>query len=243
MDEEPRRYDLRELYAGESAFRQYRRMIAGERASTVTLIWHEIVLTLLGSLPGLLGIALRRLCYGLLFPGLRGAFLGKSVALRSPHHVCLGRDVMIDDHVQLFATSRAPAAIELGDGCFVRSFASLNAGPPDGYIRIGKGSSIGQYVLLYGNGGLDIGENVMIAGFASVIASSHNYDEPDIPINAQGYTARGIHIEDNVWIGAGARILDGVTIGCGAIVGANAVVNRSVAPGTRVGGVPARVLS
>jgi serine O-acetyltransferase len=35
-------------------------------------------------------------------------------------------------------------------------------------------------------------------------------------------------IEDNVWIGAGAKILGPVTVGRGAIVGANAVVTRDV---------------
>jgi acetyltransferase-like isoleucine patch superfamily enzyme len=149
---------------------------------------------------------------------------------------------VIDDYVQLIATSRQSSAIDLADGCLVRSFASLNSGPPEGYIRVGRGSSIGQHALLYGHGGLDIGENVMIAGHSSIIASSHVFTDTSIPMNEQGFSAHGIRIEDNVWIGAGARILDGVTIGTGAVIGANAVVNRSVPPGARVGGVPARVL-
>lgn len=49
-----------------------------------------------------------------------------------------------------------------------------------------------------------------------------------------------IHIEENVWIGAGAIILPGVRIGAGAIVAAGAVVTKNVAPRTVVAGVPAR---
>lgn len=49
-----------------------------------------------------------------------------------------------------------------------------------------------------------------------------------------------IDIRDNVFIGYGAIVLPGVTIGPNAIVAAGAVVNRDVAPGTIVGGVPAR---
>lgn len=45
---------------------------------------------------------------------------------------------------------------------------------------------------------------------------------------------------DGAEIGAGAVILGAVKVGAGAIVGANAVVRRDVAPGTIVGGVPAR---
>lgn len=49
-----------------------------------------------------------------------------------------------------------------------------------------------------------------------------------------------IDIRDNVFIGYGAVVLPGVTIGPNAIVAAGAVVNRDVAPGDIVGGVPAR---
>lgn len=41
------------------------------------------------------------------------------------------------------------------------------------------------------------------------------------------------------WIGTGAVVLPGVTVGEGAVVGANSVVTKDVAPYTVVGGVPA----
>jgi len=50
-----------------------------------------------------------------------------------------------------------------------------------------------------------------------------------------------VHIEDNVWIGAGAVILPGVRIGRGSIVAAGAVVREDVPPGALVAGVPAKV--
>ena len=49
-----------------------------------------------------------------------------------------------------------------------------------------------------------------------------------------------IDIRDNVFIGYGAIILPDVTIGPNAIVAAGAVVNRDVAPGNIVAGVPAK---
>jgi acetyltransferase-like isoleucine patch superfamily enzyme len=49
-----------------------------------------------------------------------------------------------------------------------------------------------------------------------------------------------IDIRDNVFIGYGAIVLPGVTIGPNAIVAAGAVVNRDVAAGLIVGGIPAK---
>jgi acetyltransferase-like isoleucine patch superfamily enzyme len=51
-----------------------------------------------------------------------------------------------------------------------------------------------------------------------------------------------ITIESDAWIGTGAVILPNVTIGEGAVVGANSVVTKNVAPYTVVGGVPAHFI-
>jgi len=48
-----------------------------------------------------------------------------------------------------------------------------------------------------------------------------------------------ITIDSDAWIGTGAVILPNITIGEGAVVGANSVVTKNVAPYTVVGGVPA----
>lgn len=49
-----------------------------------------------------------------------------------------------------------------------------------------------------------------------------------------------VDIKNNVFVGWQAIIMPGVTIGPNAIVAAGAVVTKDVAPGTMVGGVPAR---
>ena len=54
--------------------------------------------------------------------------------------------------------------------------------------------------------------------------------------------SRPVTIGHDVWIGHGAVILPGLGIGNGAVIGANAVVTRDVAPYDIVAGVPARRL-
>lgn len=50
-------------------------------------------------------------------------------------------------------------------------------------------------------------------------------------------------IEDNVYIGAGARILGGINIGNNSIIAPNAVVTRDVNPCSVVGGIPAKLIT
>jgi serine O-acetyltransferase len=49
-------------------------------------------------------------------------------------------------------------------------------------------------------------------------------------------------IGDDVYIGAGAKILGPVEVGSNCVIGANAVVVKSVPPGCVVAGVPARII-
>lgn len=62
------------------------------------------------------------------------------------------------------------------------------------------------------------------------------------PENPEDRLGAPIILEDNVWIGTRAIILKGVTIGEGAVIGAGAVVTRSIPSTTLAVGVPAKVI-
>jgi acetyltransferase-like isoleucine patch superfamily enzyme len=128
--------------------------------------------------------------------------------------------------------------IKIGAGSVIRPYAQIHSW--GGFVEIGDRCSINAFTILYGTGGIRIGNLVRIAAHTVIVASAHKFDAIEVPICAQGFTAQGITIEDDVWVGAGCIILDGVRIGQGAIIAANSVVRRDVAPYEIVGGVPAR---
>lgn len=111
-----------------------------------------------------------------------------------------------------------------------------------GNIEVGERCSINPYTIVYGHGGVKIGNNVLIAAHCVIIPANHIFEKTTIPIIKQGLTTKGIVIKNDVWIGSGCRILDGIEIGEGAIIAAGAVVNRNVEPYTIVGGVPAKFI-
>ena len=107
-------------------------------------------------------------------------------------------------------------------------------------VRMGRNCSINPMAYLQGE--ISLGNDVRIAPKANLIAENHAHQDIFLPITAQGLTAQGISVEDDVWIGAQAIVLDGVHIGAHSIVAAGAVVTKDVPEYTIVGGNPARIL-
>jgi acetyltransferase-like isoleucine patch superfamily enzyme len=168
----------------------------------------------------------------------RGVHLDPGVLLSYPQHIHLGHGARIARNAALRANSPLVPGIAIGEQCMVQDGALLNAS--EGFVHVGDRTWIGPFCVIYGNGGVRIGRDVMIAAHSCITSVGHRHDELHIPMMAQGIDVGPVTIEDDVWIGMNCTILPGVTIGRGAIVAAGAVVRGNVAPFTIVGGVPAR---
>jgi len=110
-----------------------------------------------------------------------------------------------------------------------------------GYV-IGDNVYIGEDIIIIDDLGdsqfnLSIGDRAAISPRVTFVLHTQPNESRIVPyVNShQG----AITIAADAWIGTGAVILPNVTVGEGAVVGANSVVTKNVAPYTVVGGVPA----
>lgn len=208
-----------------------------------SILKYDFITGVLGPMPGGLGVWLRsRLYRHVLRHMAAGAFLAANVVVRHPQNISLGERSFIDSFVYLEGISDHPGGgIEIGRGTYIHMHCVVSAAY-HGFVRIGSSCSINPGTQIYGTGGVTIGDHVMIAGQAAIVAFSHGYASNGVPMIQQPNSAKGICIESDVWIGAGAKVLDGVTIGSGAVIGAGSVVRHDVEPRAIVAGVPARLI-
>jgi acetyltransferase-like isoleucine patch superfamily enzyme len=112
----------------------------------------------------------------------------------------------------------------------------------EGEASIGAKSVLGQECTISAFQHVSIGRECIVADRVMLIDFDHGVVEVERPIRLQGIYKRDVSVGHNCWIGYGACILRGVTVGDNAIVGANTVVTKDVAPNSVVAGTPARVL-
>lgn len=106
-------------------------------------------------------------------------------------------------------------------------------------VKIGQQVSIGAFVHIWGQGGVEIGDYTLIASHVAITSLTH---DTSARLFTESLIAKPVIIGKNVWIGSHAIILPGVRVGDGAIVGAGAVVTKDVATDSIVVGVPAKFL-
>ncbi|MBL8716546.1 MAG: N-acetyltransferase [Myxococcales bacterium] len=150
---------------------------------------------------------------------------------------------------------RLSADVELGEG--VRIFSFVNAygckiddGAQIGaFVEIQRGASIGKRCKVSSHTficeGVTIEEECFI-GHGVMFINDRN----PAAVNADGslkgkddWVCESTVIRRRANIGSGAVIMCGIEIGEGALIGAGAVVTKSVPAGATVAGVPARLLA
>ncbi len=112
-----------------------------------------------------------------------------------------------------------------------------------GSIEIGNGVFIGPGTVMYGHGGITIGDRTLIAMKTSILSSEHTVPSRSKYIRDMPDKRMPTRLGMDVWLGAGVVVLGGVSIGNGCVVGAGAVVTKDLPDYSISLGVPAVVRS
>jgi len=171
-------------------------------------------------------------------------FVGKQVRLRHPQLISVGHSVILEEYVFIDALSQQ--GVQLGNNVTLAKFSTIQC---TGVIRnlgigitIGDNSAVGAYSFLGAQGGIQIGNNVIMGPRVNFHAENHIYQDLETQIRLQGETREGIMIGDDCWVGAGSVILDGVHIHSGCVVAAGSVVTNDIPPNSIIAGIPACVI-
>lgn len=115
--------------------------------------------------------------------------------------------------------------------CFFTGFATGWS------FHVGDNTVINRRCYFDARVGIHIGNNVNISPEVYILTFQHDPQSSSFECKGSAVT-----IEDYAWIGVRAIILPGVTIGRGAVIGAGAVVTKSLPPYSIAAGVPATVI-
>jgi acetyltransferase-like isoleucine patch superfamily enzyme len=135
-----------------------------------------------------------------------------------------------------------------GDFCWVQAISRYRNKTFKSEILIGKNFHANNNLHIGCTGKIVIGDNVLVGSNVSILDHGHglygtlNSSSPEIPPIQRELSDGCIFIEDNVWIGEGAKILGSLSIGSGSIIAANAVVTKDVPKNTIVAGIPSKVI-
>jgi acetyltransferase-like isoleucine patch superfamily enzyme len=194
-----------------------------------------------GNIPLTVGIVLRRWIYRGLFKRFGTQItIYRGVEFVGANQIELGDYVRLEPKVRLNCSGHN---IQLGSGMGFEQDVELTREKKNSLIVIGDRTSIGSHCCISGTGSIHIGNNCLIAPNVGIFSSHHTFMDSSRTITNHGNTLESIIIEDDCWIGSGAKILAGVTLGQGCVIEAGAVVTQNVPSYSVAAGVPAQVVT
>lgn len=104
-------------------------------------------------------------------------------------------------------------------------------------VSIDDHAWIGDDVVLYSLGEIEIGRNAVVSQRSYLCTGDHDYTKIDFPIRG-----RKITIGSEAWVAADVFVAPAVTIGAGAVIGARSTVLSDMPPGMLCAGYPAKPL-
>ncbi len=109
-------------------------------------------------------------------------------------------------------------------------------------LSVGDDVDFAKGVLITTDGGVTIGNRVLIGYGTYILSSNHRVPPRPGRIFGSGHVKKPVVICDDAWICANCIVLPGVTIGEGAVVTAGSIVTKDVPAFSYVAGAPAKLI-
>ena len=226
-----------------SILEKYCNLVIGE-VSLLELIKYELITSLLGWMPGAVGLVLRKLIYPFLFKEIgKNVVFGRNATIRCPKNIQIDDNVVIDDTCFIDGRGAGEEKLSIGKNCIISrgSYVQSKKGP----LHIGENTIIGEQSAIVSQGGVFIAESCGIAGGCKIGGGLFSIKEDSNPSDGEyftRYTKGPIRIGKNSIIAFGAVVVDGVTVGERCMIGPGALVIKKIIDGSSVTSYPAIVM-
>ncbi|MGK7899391.1 MAG: DapH/DapD/GlmU-related protein [Xenococcus sp. (in: cyanobacteria)] len=223
-------------------WQQYAELMVG-KTDLLSLLKYEIITFFLIDLPGALGLYLRSKLYPLILGEVgSNVIFGRGLTFRHPHKIKIGKNVIIDDNCVLDGKGNSNSGIVIGDGAYIGRNTIIYC--KNGDINIEPRVNIGANCQIYSKLEVEIGEGTMIAAYNCILSGGRYDYRSEIPLADQSSYSNGpTTIGKGCWLGLKAVVMDGISIGDRTVIGAGAVVTKTIPAAVVATGVPAKVKS
>lgn len=219
------------LYGGSrSTWKRYAHLVVGS-ASFWELLKYELITFAVGSVPGALGLWLRKVFYPVLFKSVgSGVIFGRNLVIRNGRNIVIGDRVVIDDQTVVDARGAGEEDLVIGDEAIINRDVMLIA--KAGALHIGTQTDIGARSMLISTGGIYIGNSVALAGNCKIGGATVSFDNEHQ--QRDRFTRGAVLIEDECTVFPSVIVLDGVRVGRRSSIGPNLVLRDDVPQNTLV---------
>jgi lipopolysaccharide O-acetyltransferase len=166
---------------------------------------------------------------------------------------------VIGDRARIAEGVVLSGSVRIGARCWIQKFVEIagnvDVGPettvgaysflstmPSASIRIGRDVLVNAYTIIGASERVTIDDHCIFAAYVQITDASHGIHDPAELTKHAEFDHAPVHIHRNVWLGSASMVTMGVEIGEGCVVGAKALVNRSLPRMSVAYGIPARVV-
>ncbi len=144
------------------------------------------------------------------------------------------------------ATINGHKRIFIGENVFINSYGWLAADPltadKNCKLIIDDGTYIGRFTHIYASSSVTIGKKVLIADKVYISDNLHSFENINLPVIDQPVKqTEAVVINDGAWLGENVCVI-GASVGKNAVIGANAVVTKSIPDFCVAVGTPATII-